>query len=85
MLTFPMAYLAFLFFFDLDLVLISRAVTNPFPDLSNSNFDYEDVVFILFRSSNFYEIFKTSSIFNVTHLSLLLLHSEDVLGGKVHR
>ena len=58
-LTFPMAYLAFLYFFDLALVLISRAVTNPFLDLSNSTFDSEDVVSILFRSSNFSEIFKS--------------------------
>ena len=60
MLTFPMAYLAFLYFFDLALVLRSRAVTNPFPDLSNSTFDSEDVVYILFISSNFSEIFKIS-------------------------
>ena len=59
-LTFTMAYLAFLYFFDLSLVLRARAVTNPFPDLSNSIFDYEDVVSILFRLSNFSEIFKTS-------------------------
>ena len=51
----------FLFvFFDLALVLRARAVTNPFPDLSNYTFDSEDVVSILFRSSNFFEIFKIS-------------------------
>ena len=60
MLTFPMAYLAFLYFFELALVLRSRAVTNPFPDLSYSTFDSEDVVSILFRLSNFSEIFKIS-------------------------
>ena len=37
-----------------------RAVTNPFPDPSNSTFDSEDVVSIFFRSSNFSEIFKIS-------------------------
>ena len=62
MLTFPMAYLAFFYFFDLALVLRARAVTNPFPDLPNFPFDSEDVVSILFRLSNFFEIFK------VTHL-----------------
>ena len=60
MLTFPMTYLAFLYFFDLDLVLRARAVTNPFPDLYNSTFDPEDMVYILFRLSNFSEIFKIS-------------------------
>ena len=57
-LTFPMAYLAFLYIFDLALVLRARAVTNHFPESSNYPFDYEDVVLILFRSSNFSEIFK---------------------------
>ena len=47
-------------FFDLALVLRSRAVTNPFPDTSNSTFDSEDVVSVLFRSPNFSEIFKIS-------------------------
>ena len=47
-------------FFDLALVLRYRSVTNPFPDLSNSTFDSEDVVSIFFRSSNFSEIFKIS-------------------------
>ena len=56
-LTFPMAYLAF---FDLALVLRDRAVTNPFPDLSYSTFDSEDLVSVLFISSNFSEIFKIS-------------------------
>ena len=57
-LTFPMAYLDFLYFFDLALFLRARAVTNPFPDLSNSTLDSEDVVSILFRPSNFSEILK---------------------------
>ena len=57
-LTFPMAYLAF--FFDLALVLRARVVTNPFTYLSNSTFDSEDVLSILFRLSNFSEVFKIS-------------------------
>ena len=47
-------------FFDLAMVLRARAVTNPFSDPSNYTFDSEDVVSILFRSSNFSEIFKIS-------------------------
>ena len=54
-------------FFDLALVLRARAVTNPFPDLPDFTFDSEDVVSILLRLSNFFEIFK------VTHLSLPLI------------
>ena len=53
-------------FFDLALVLRDRAVTKPFPDIPNLLFDSEDVVSILFRLSNFSEIFKA------THLSLTL-------------
>ena len=60
-------------FFDLALVLRYRAVTNPFPDLFYSTFDSEDVVSILFILSNFSEIFKISSVFKVTHLSLPLI------------
>ena len=60
MLTFLMANLEFLYFFDPALVLRARAFTNPFPDLSNFAFDSEDVVSIFSRSSNFYEIFKVS-------------------------
>ena len=67
MLIFPMAYLAFLYFSGLTLVLRSRAVSNPFSDIPNFPFDYEDVVSILFRLSNFFEMFK------VTHLSLPLI------------
>ena len=37
----------FVFLRNLTLVLKSRAVTNPFPDHSNSTFDSEDVVSIL--------------------------------------
>ena len=59
-LIFPMAYLDFLYFFDPALVLRARAVTSPFPYPSNSTFDSEDVVSILFISSNFSEIFKIS-------------------------
>ena len=73
MLTFQMAYLSFLYFFDLVLVLRVRAVTNPFPDLSNSTFDSEDVVSILFRLSNLSEKLKISEIFKVTHFSLPLI------------
>ena len=62
-----MAYLAFLYFGDLTLVLKARAVTNPFPDLSNFSFDSEDVVSILFRLWNISEISK------VTILSLSLI------------
>ena len=68
-LTFTMAYLAFLYFCDLTLVLKARAVTNPFPDLPNLPFDSEDVVFILFRLSKFDEMSK------VTILSLPLIYS----------
>ena len=60
MLTFLMAYLDFLYFFELALVLRAREVTNSFPDLSNYTFDSEDVVYILFRLSNLSEIFKIS-------------------------
>ena len=44
--------------------MIDRAVTNPFPDISNSTFDSEDVVSILFRLSNFYEILNISEKFD---------------------
>ena len=54
-------------FFGFSLVLRAIAVTNLFPDLPNFPFDSEDVVSILFRSSNFPDIFK------VTHLSLPLI------------
>ena len=67
MLTFLMAYLDFLYFLDLALVLRARAVTNPFPDLPNFPFESEDVVSVLFIQSNFFEMFK------VTHLSLPLI------------
>ena len=63
-----MAYHAFLYFDNLTLVLKARAVTNPFPDLPNFPVDSEDVVFILFRLSNFDEMLK------VTDLSLLLIY-----------
>ena len=55
-------------FFDLTLVLRSRAVINPFPDLPNFPFDSEDVVSIFFRLSKFAETFK------VTILSLPLIY-----------
>ena len=54
-------------FFNLALVLRSRAVTNPFPDIPNYTFDSEDVVSILFILSRFFDIFK------VKHLSLPLI------------
>ena len=76
-LTFPMAYLAFLYFVDLALVLRARAVTNQFPDPSIFTFDSEDEVSILSRLSNFSEIFKISYIFSyafkVTRSSLSLI------------
>ena len=70
MLTFLMAYLAFLSFFGLTLVLKSRAVTNPFPDLSNLRFHSEDEDSILFRLSNFADMSKGDDI--VTNLDLLV-------------
>ena len=48
----------FAFLRNLTLVLKPRAVTNPFRDLPNFPFDSKNVVFILFRLSNFAEIFK---------------------------
>ena len=47
-------------FCDLTFFLKSIAVTNPFPDLPNFPFESEDVVFILFRLSNFSETFKVT-------------------------
>ena len=47
-------------FYDPALVLRTKSVTNPFSDLSYSTFDSGDVVSILFRSSNFSEIFNIS-------------------------
>ena len=52
---------------NLTLVLKSIVVTNPFLGLPNFPFDSEDVVSILFRMSNFAEMFK------VTILSLPLI------------
>ena len=60
------------YFCGLTLVLKVRAVTNPFPDLPNFPFDSEDVVFILFRLSNFAEIFKVA-ILSLTLISLCFL------------
>ena len=57
-LAFPMACLAFLYFFDLALVLRTRAVTNPFFDPSIFTFGSEDVVSILSKSSNSSDILK---------------------------
>ena len=65
-------------FFELSLVLRAIVVTNPSPDLSNSTFDSEDVVSILFRMSNSSEIFKISEIqvdTLVTTLDLLVFHN----------
>ena len=64
---FPMVYLAFLYFCDIDLVLKPREVINPFPYISNPPFDSEGVILILARLSNFDEITK------VTYLSLPLI------------
>ena len=60
------------YFCDLTLVLKARAVTNPFPDLSNFPFDSEDVVSIFFRFSNFSETFKLT-ILSLTLISLCFL------------
>ena len=57
-----------LVFLDLTLVLKPREVTNPFPDVYNFPFDSEDAVFILFRLSNFDDMYK------VTYLSLPLIY-----------
>ena len=67
-----MAYLAFLYFGDLTLVLKARAVTNPFRDLSNFSYDSEDVVSILFRLSNFAEMSKVM-ILSLSLISLCFL------------
>ena len=64
----------FLYFDELTLVLKARAVTNPFPDLPYFPFDYEEVVFILFRLSNFAEIFKVT-ILSLPLISLCFLTS----------
>ena len=63
-----MAYLAFLYFCGLTLDLKPREVINPIPDISNFPFDYEDVIFILSRMSNFEDMSK------VIYLSLTLIH-----------
>ena len=62
----------FVFLRNLTLVLKSRAVTNPFPDLSNFPFDSEDVVSILFRLSNFDDISKVA-ILSLPLISLCFL------------
>ena len=66
-LTFSIAYLACLYFCDLDLVLKPIEAIKPFPDLSNFPFDSEDVIFNFSRLSNFDEMS------NVTYLSLPLI------------
>ena len=60
------------YFCDLNLVLKYRAVTNPFPDLSNFTFDSKDVLSILFRLSKFAETFKVM-ILSLTFISLCFL------------
>ena len=47
MLTFPMSYLAILYFVDLSLILRVRAVTNRFPDPPILSFEPDDVVSII--------------------------------------
>ena len=42
-----MAYLAFLFFFNLMMVLRVREAINPFPDLPKHSFGSEDKIFII--------------------------------------
>ena len=55
------------YFCGLTLALKPREVINPSPNLSNFPFDSEDVIFILYRLSNFNEMSK------VTYLSLPLI------------
>ena len=51
--TLVMAYLEFLFFFDLPMVLIHREVINSFTDTPKKDFGSEDIIFILSRLPNF--------------------------------
>ena len=76
-----MAYLAFLYFGNLSLVLKSRAVTNPFPDLLNFSFDSEDVASILFGLSNFSEM-STVTIFSLPLISLSSSSSATLLNNQ---
>ena len=62
-----MAYLAFLYFFGLDLDLIPREVINPFTNISKSSFGPADVILIFSRLPNFKDMYK------VTYLSLPLI------------
>ena len=55
-----MVYFAFLYLYDLTLILKPREVINPFPDLSNVPFDSEDVILILSWLSNFNEMYKVT-------------------------
>ena len=64
MLTFPMSYLAILYFVDPSLVLRVRAVTNTFPDLPIFAFYPDDVVSIISRMPIFSEISKISYLFS---------------------
>ena len=56
------------YFCDLALVLKPREVIDPFPDISNFPFEYEEVIFSLSRLSNFDDISK------VTYMSLPLVY-----------
>ena len=82
-LTFTMAYLSFLYFCDLALVLKPRELINPFNDFSNFPFDSKDVILILSRLSNFDEMSKVTYLslpriylcfFKVTYLSPHLIY-----------
>ena len=53
-----MAYLDFMCFYDLKLVLIPREVINHFPDPPKLSFGSEDVILILSRLTNFKEVSK---------------------------
>ena len=57
-LTLLMAYLDFMCFYDLKLVLIPREVINHFPDPPKLSFGSEDVILILSRLTNFKEVSK---------------------------
>ena len=53
-----MLYLAFLYFFDLMLVLRPRELIDPFPDITKLSFGSEDVILILSILPKFNEMYK---------------------------
>ena len=58
--TFPMAYLAFFYFFGLALALRPIELINPFPDIPKLSFVSEDIILILSRLTNFNEMSKVT-------------------------